>query len=344
MSEVIRFVGGKRLERRLFCKAMASNLLVSTWAVPRGAHSRPLTTQNNRQIRFVIPFAAGQGSDLLARSIAASLTKSWDQPVVVDNKPGANGGIAASEVSKAVGDGHTWLISSNSPIVINPNLYKKLAYDPSLDFHPIKLLGFADLAILVNVNVNAKSLEELIALLNSQPGKLSFGSPGVGSTSHMAAELLMQLTGTQMVHVPYKGSAQAMTDLIGGQIQVMVDALPSSLPMVRSGRVRILAMTGSRKSSFAPEVPTAASLGITGLPAGGWYGVFAPAQISLELKERMSNDLDHVMQATEMRQRLRDQFIEPAQPNTPASFSELVRNDLAFWEKTTRGLNLYRSA
>ncbi len=204
-------------------------------------------------------------------------------------------------------------------------------------------MGYADLAILVNPQVPARTLPELIALLKSQPGKMSFGSPGVGSTSHMASQLFMQLTGTEMVHVPYKGSGPAMTDLIGGQINVMTDALPSSLAMARTGRVRMLALTGSRPSSFAPDVPTAVAQGVNGLPSGGWYGVFVPASTPQALADRIAADLNTVMQSTDMAQRLKDQFIEPAAAGTPATFAEFVRGDIAFWEKTTKSLNLYRT-
>lgn len=307
------------------------------------AAQQPLTAQAGRPVRLVVPFAPGQGSDILARAVGAQLSRRWGQAVTVENKPGANGSIAATEVAKAAGDGHTILVTSNSPIVINPNLYKKLGYDPLVDLRAVRLMGFADLAILVGANVQARNLPELIAILKAQPGKLSFGSPGVGSTSHMTSQLFMLLTGTEMVHVPYKGSGQAMTDLIGGQIEVMTDALPSSLSTVRSGRVRMLAVTGGRPSSFVPDVPTAASQGVTGLPSGGWYGVFVPASTPQSLAERIANDLNAVMQTPDMVARLKEQSIEPAPPGTPAAFADFVRAEVAFWEKTTRRLNLYHT-
>jgi len=328
------------VSRRLFtaaASATAASALLPRWAAAQNF-------QPGKPVRLVIPFAPGQGSDILARAIAQQLGQRWNLPVTVDNKPGANGSIAATEVARAPGDGHTILVTSNSPIVINPNLYKKLNYDVQSDLRGVKLMGFADLAILVNAQVPARTLPELVALLKSRPGKLSFGSPGIGSTSHMASQLFMQVTGTDMVHVTYKGSGPAMTDLICGQIEVMTDALPSALATARGGRVRMLSLTGTRPSSFAPEVPTAASQGITGLPAGGWYGVFVPASTPAALVERMGGDLNAVMQAPEMVTRLKDQFIEPAPAGgTLASFAEFVRSDTAFWEATTRRLNLYHS-
>jgi len=324
------------LTRRHFTAAAAAQALLPTWAAAQAF-------QPGRAVRLVIPFAPGQGSDILARAIAQQLSQRWSLPVTVDNKPGANGSIAASDVAKAPGDGHTILVTSNSPIVINPNLYKKLSYDPQTDLRAVKLMGFADLAILVNAQVPARTLPELVALLKSKPGKLSFGSPGVGSTSHMASQLFMQLTGTDMVHVPYKGSGPAMTDLIGGQIEVMTDALPSALATAKGGRVRMLALTGSRPSSFAPDVPTAVSQGIAGLPFGGWYGIFVPASTPQPLVDRIAGDLNAVMQAPEMMTRLKDQSIEPAPQGTAASFAEFVRTEIGFWENTTKRLNLYHS-
>lgn len=305
--------------------------------------AEPLTATPARPVRLVVPFSAGQGSDLLARVIATQLSQRWGQAVVVDNKPGANGSIAALDVAKSAGDGHTLLVTSNSPIVINPSLYKRLAYDPQTELRPIRLLGHADLAIVVSPKTGVRTLAELVALLKAQPGRFSFGSPGVGSTSHMATQLFMQLTGTDMVHVPYKGSGPAMTDLIGGQIAVMTDALPSSLGMARGGRIQMLALTGGRPSSFAPEVPTAVSQGIAGLPAGGWYGVFAPASAPSALVDRVAADLGAVMQSAEVLLRLKEQFIEPAAAGTTTSFAELVRQDLAYWDRTTRALQMHRT-
>ena len=325
------------LTRRQFSGSLAAPFLAATEVL-----AQPLT-QVGKTVRLVVPFAPGQGSDILARAMAQQLALRWNQPVTVENKPGANGSIAATEVARASGDGHTILVTSNSPIVINPNLYKKLTYDPVTELTAIKLMGLADLAILVGTQSPAKTLPDLIALLKSRPGKLSFGSPGVGSTSHMATQLLMQLTGTDMVHVPYKGSSQAMTDLIGGQIDVMIDALPSSLTMAKNGRVRMLALTGNRASIFAPDVPTAASLGINGLPFGGWYGVFVPATTPTPVSARISTDLTTVMQSSDIIQRLKDQFIEPVPSSMTIPFAEFVRNEIAFWEKTARSLNLYRT-
>ena len=324
------------LTRRRFASTLATPFLAS------GVFAQQ-QIQGGKTVRLVVPFSAGQGSDLLARAVAQQLTVRWNQPVTVENKPGANGSIAATEVARAQGDGLTILVTSNSPIVINPNLYKKLSYDPVTDLTGLKLMGIADLAIFVGMQSPAKTLPELIALLKSRPGKLSFGSPGIGSTSHMATQLLMQLTGTDMVHVPYKGSSQAMTDLIGGQIDVMIDALPSSLNLARSGRVRMLALTGSRASIFAPEIPTAASLGINGLPFGGWFGVFVPSTTPVPLTTRISADLNAVMQSPDIIQRLKDQYIEPIPPSMTTPFSDFVRSEITFWEKTARSLNLYRT-
>jgi tripartite-type tricarboxylate transporter receptor subunit TctC len=235
------------------------------------------------------------------------------------------------------------LVTSNSPIVINPNLYKKLAYNPAADLKAVTLAGMVELAIVVHPQVPARTLPELVALLKANPNKYSFGSPGVGSTSHMTMELLMRLTGAQLTHVPYKGSGPAMTDLMGGQIQLMADALPSAMANILAGRIRAVATTGVRSSSVLPDIPTATSQGLTGLPVGGWYGFFVPVATPAAVVDKLDADLRQVIYASEFQARMRALGIAAVPPGTPAEFAEFVRQDTAFWERTTRQLNLYQT-
>jgi tripartite-type tricarboxylate transporter receptor subunit TctC len=300
-------------------------------------------TYPQRTVRFVIPFTPGQGSDVIGRVMSERIAPVWRQTVLVDNRPGANGALAVSEVTRSAPDGHTVLVTSNSPIVINPNLYKRLAYNPAADLKAVTLAGMVELAIVVHPQVPARTLPELVALLKANPNKYSFGSPGVGSTSHMTMELLMRLTGAQLTHVPYKGSGPAMTDLMGGQIQLMADALPSAMANIQAGRIRAVATTGVRSSSVLPDIPTAISQGVNGLPVGGWYGFFVPVATPAAVVDKLDADLRQVIYAPEFQARMRALGIAAVPPGTPAEFAEFVRQDTAFWERTTRQLNLYQT-
>ena len=293
-----------------------------------------------RPVRLLVPFAAAQGSDFLARTLSSELTTRWSQPVVVENKPGANGTLAVQELIRGPSDGHVLMVSSNAPIVINPSLYRRLPYRAS-DLEPLVPLARASLAIVVNPALGVRTLGELITLLKTRPGQFSYGSPGQGSTSHMATALFAQAIGAQLVHLPYKGSSAALTDLIGGQLHLMIDALPSCLPHVRSGRLIALAVTGDKPSVHVPHLPTCPSQGVHGLPAGGWYGVFVRANTESSLSEHIANSLRSIVQKPAFNARLNTQAFEPLELDG-AGFRHLVREDSAYWDLTTRRLNLYQ--
>jgi len=211
------------------------------------------------------------------------------------------------------------------------------------DLKAVTMVGLVELAIVVNPQVPARTLQELIALLKANPNKYSFGSPGVGSTSHMTMELLMRLAGVQMTHVPYKGSGPAMTDLMGGQIQLMADGLPSATANIQAGRIRAVATTGIRPSSVLPDVPTAQTQGLVGLPVGGWYGFFVPASTSAPVVDKLDADLQQFIYTPEIQARMRELGISTVPPGKPSDFADYVKQDTAFWERTTRQLNLYQT-
>jgi len=328
------------LTRRRWLQAGGA-LALSAPMLPQASHASEAWP--SKPVRFIVPFTPGQGSDVLARLTSERLAPLWKQNVLVDNKPGANGAIAVAETTRSAADGHTVLVTSNSPIVINPNLYRKLPYAPATDLKPVTLAAWADLAIVVNPQVPARTLPELVALLKANPDKYSFGSPGTGSTSHITMELLMQIAGVKMVHVPYKGSGPAMTDLIAGNIQLMTDALPSARAHIASGRIRALCVTGERAASVMPELPTAPSQGISGLPAGGWYGFFVPAGTPATVVERLDADVRRTIFSEEFQSRMKSLGLSSVPEGTPAAFADFLQRDTAFWERTTRSLGLYQT-
>jgi tripartite-type tricarboxylate transporter receptor subunit TctC len=324
--------------KKFLASALALGLLASgSGFAPEAA------AQQARTVRLVVPFAAGQGSDILARTLSNALSVIWKQTVVVDNKPGANGIIALQEVIRSAPDGTTLLFTSNSPIVINPSVYKQLPYNVERDLKPVVLVARADLALIVNPNFPAKTWREVADTIKANPGKFSYGSPGLGSTSNLSMEVFKQEIGGDVTHVPYKGSGPALTDLMGGSLHLMIDALPSTLPHIKSGRVRAIGLTSSKPSSFAPELPTAVSAGFPDLPQGGWYGIFAPAGTPDAAVERLYEDIRGVVGQEDIQQRLREQALEPVTPPLgPARFAEFVRSDSQYWVKQLRRLGTYQ--
>ena len=296
-----------------------------------------------KQVRVVIPFTPGQGSDILARALSSHLANRWGHPVVVENRAGANGAIALQEVARSASDGHTLLLTSNSPIVINPNLYQKLPYDVERNFTAVALLAATDMVMVVNKDFPAQDIPGVIKALKDAPGKYNFGSPGKGSTSHLSMEVFKRVADVDLTHVPYKGSPPAYTDMIGGAIQMMIDAMPSALPQVRNGRVRAIALTSYHQpSSIAPEIPTAESQGMKGLPSRAWYGVFAPAGTDPAIVEKIQADLSYAMKQPDIVQRMPQLGLETAPDMTAAGFADFVRKDTEYWKQATQNIGLYQ--
>ena len=298
-----------------------------------------------KPVRIVIPYTAGQGSDIIARMIGTHLSQMWGQPVVVDNRPGANGAIAGDMVAKSPADGHTLLLTSNSPLVISPSIYRKLPYDPLKDLQPIAFLGYADMLLVVNPKLKASNVQELLVALKAikaADGNLSFGSPGTGSTSHLTMEMFCKINGLDMVHVPYKGSGPALTDVAGGQVLMMADVGPSAGPLIRAGALRALTLTGPRRSMVLPDVPTAAEFGLTGLPTGGWYGVLVPVATNPAIVAKIHADVLTVLSRSDVQERMKAQAIELPEPMSSAQFGEFIRTEAAYWDGATRRLGMYR--
>ncbi len=286
-------------------------------------------TYPSRPIRLVVPFPPGGPTDVLARIVASRLAERLGQPVVVDNKPGASGMVGADAVAKAAPDGHT-LLANASIHVINPSLYPKPAYDAIADFAAVSNLADVPLVLAVNPKVAAKSVRELVALAKAAKPTLAFASAGNATSQHLSGEAFKVAAGIDMLHVPYKGSAPALTDLIGGQVQVMFDSLPSSMPFVKSGAVRPLAVTTARRASALPDVPTVAEAGYPGFSMSTWYVVWAPAATPSAVVQRLSSEIAAIVRLPEVRSQFEKLGAEPV-GNTPAEFTAFTKAELVKW-------------
>lgn len=286
-------------------------------------------TYPSRPIRMVVPFPPGGPTDVLARIVAPRLAERLGQPVIIDNKPGASGMLGADAVAKAAPDGHTLLVNA-SIHVINPSLYPKQTYDAIADFAAVSNLADVPLVLAVNPKVAARSVKELVALSKSAKTSLAFASAGNATSQHLSGEAFKVAAGIDMLHVPYKGSAPALTDLIGGQVQLMFDSLPSSMPFLKSGAIRALAVTTSRRSSALPDVPTIAEAGYPGFSMSTWYGVWAPAATPAAVVQRISSEIAAIVRLPEVRAQFEKLGAEPV-GNTPAEFTAFTKAELVKW-------------
>lgn len=277
-------------------------LLMAALALPAGAamaQSYPA-----KPVRMIVGFPPGGGTDVVARVIAQKLTEWWGQAVTVENRAGATGTIGADAVAKSAPDGYTLLMGHVNSHGIAPNLFARLPYDPIKDFAAAAYVGYVPNVLAVHPSVNAKSVKELVALLKANPGKLNYASSGNGSTQHLAGEMFKQLTGTSIVHVPYKGSGDAIKDLLAGVVAMNFDTMPPVLPHIQAGKLRGLAISTPRRLPQLPDVPTFAEEGITGFDVANWYGVMAPGGTPREIIARLNTDINKAMQVPEVRARL----------------------------------------
>ncbi|HEY5900320.1 MAG TPA: tripartite tricarboxylate transporter substrate binding protein [Burkholderiales bacterium] len=289
----------------------------------------------NRPVRFLVPFAAGAGiNDIMARLVGQHLGAGLGQPVVIENRAGA-GGIAGTEAAaKAAPDGYTFLMT-NVSLVTSAYMYSKLPYDPQKDLVPVTLVATSPLMLVVHPSVSAKSVQELIALAKANPGKLNFGSGGVGSTPHLSAELFKSAVGIDAVHVPYKGGAPALNDLIGGQLSFMIENMPGTMPFVKQGKLRALAVTSAQRSPLEPALPTMAESGVPGYEVVGWQGLFAPAGTRPEIMARLQAEVAKALRLPAVRERLAALGAEPV-GSTPEEFAAFVREEHARWGRVIR--------
>jgi tripartite-type tricarboxylate transporter receptor subunit TctC len=280
-----------------------------------------------KTVRLVVPFPAGGPLDATGRAIAQKLTEAWGQSVVVDNRPGAGGNIGADLVAKSPPDGYTVVMGALSTHAVNPSLYPSMPYDAVKDFAPITLIAVTPNVLVVNPALPVKSVRELIAYAKANPNKLSFGSGSNGSAGHLAGELFKVETGTDLVHIPYKGAAPAMQALLAGDTQLMFDNLASAMPQVKAGKLRALAVTTAKRSSLVPELPTMAEAGVPGFDIATWFGLLAPAGTPKEVIAKWNADVVKILDSPEMREKLMAQGAEPT-PTTPAQFAAFIAAEL----------------
>jgi tripartite-type tricarboxylate transporter receptor subunit TctC len=287
-----------------------------------------------RPVRIIVPLTPGGSPDTIARALAQGLQSVWNQPVVVENRTGGSQNIGADAVAKSPPDGYTWLLSPDNVFSVNPHLGKQ-PFDPLTDLLPVTQVARIQFLLVVNPAVPANTVQELVAHARSRPGELNFGSSGNGSPQHLAASLLQLLTDTRMNHVPYKGAAPAIADLLPGRIQVWIGAANTLLPHIKDGKLRLLGSTAAQRFPNLGDVPTIAEAGVPGYALDPWLGLFMPARVPPEILSRVNTDAVRILNAPELKARLGAQGIDIA-TNSPAEFARFVREDNAKWGKLIR--------
>jgi tripartite-type tricarboxylate transporter receptor subunit TctC len=314
----------------LFTRALA--LFALALAATSGHAAYP-----DRAIHLIVPYPPGGLTDAVARAVAKALSDRVQQPVVVENIAGGGGNIGADKAAKSAADGYTIFIGNNATVGLNTLVYKQLAFDPIADLTPVMLIAESQTVLVVNPSLPVKSVAELIALAKSKPGQLNFGSTGTGGLSHLVGELFNSGAGIRMTHIPYKGTGPALTDLLGGQIQVMFN--DTSLPHIQSGKLRALAVTGTTRWPQLPDVPTLAELGMPGYETYNWFGILAPAKTPAAIVSRLNRELVAIMQDPAMKAWMEARGAE-ATAGSPEEFAAYIRKDLAKWTRVVKEVGI----
>ena len=315
------------ISRRL-CAAAIASLVMSLPGIA-AAQAFP-----SKPIRFIVPFAAGGTSDTVTRLIGKELTEIWKVPVVVDNRPGAGGNVGSEMVAHSAPDGYTILMGTVATHGINASLYAKMPYDPVKDFEPVSLVASTPSVLMVHPSVPVKSVADLVSYAKANPGKLNYGSSGNGSSHHLAGQMFTSMAGVNMVHVPYKGTAAAITDLLAGQIQLTFDTLPSAMPHVKAGKLKPLAVTSAQRYPALPNLPTVADT-LPGYEIGSWYGVLAPAGTPREVVKKLSDDIAAVVRRPDMQEKLLAQGAKPV-GGTSEQFAAHIQSELKKWSTVVK--------
>jgi tripartite-type tricarboxylate transporter receptor subunit TctC len=311
--------------RRQFTLALLAAGLPFAAGAQTGAAAYP-----NKAIRMVVPFTPGGSTDIMGRTIGQQLTQAWGQAVVIDNVPGAGGSIGADKVAKAPADGYTLLMGHIGTLAVTPSLYPKLPYDPVKAFAAVAWVARVPNVLVVHPSLPVKTVQELVAYAKANPGKINYGSGGNGSAAHIATEYLKLQSGTQMQHVPYKGTAPAVTDLVAGQIQLMFTGVPAVMAQVKAGQLRALAVSSPHRVKAVPDLPTVAESGYPGFEADQWYGVVAPANTPPDIIAKLNQQINKTLGTPEIASRLESEGAE-ATPNPPQVFADLIASEIKRW-------------
>lgn len=308
------------------------------WALPAHAQTAADAAFPAKAVRFVVPFPPGGNIDTHARIIGQKLTERWKQQAIIDNRPGAGGQIGMELASKVAPDGYTLVWAGTSVLAVGPHVYAKLSYDEA-DFQPVIRAVDTQNILVVHPSLPVKNLKELIALAKARPGTLNFASSGTGTISHLGGELFKSMTKTDIAHIPYKGSAPAMTDLLSGQVGLMWDSLTSALPQARAGKLRAIAVTGLKRSPTVPELPTMSESGLPGFEVINWLGILAPKGVRKEVVVKVNDDVTQIIKLPDVRQRMLDSGAEAA-GSTPEEFGAYIKSESAKWGRIVKAVGV----
>lgn len=312
------------------CASLVLGSILLSFASLAAAQAWP-----SKPIKYIVPFAPGGTTDILARTIGDKLSVVLGQPVVIENKPGAGGGVGAEATAKAAPDGYTIMGGTISTHAINASLYSNLPYDPVRDFVPITLIARVPNMLVINPAIPAKDVKELIALMKARPGTFTFASSGNGTSQHLSGELFKSMAGVEMQHIPYKGSPPALQDVMGGQVSMTFDNITTAWPLTKGGKLRALAVTTAKRSPIAPDVPTLAEAGLVGYEIGSWQGVFAPAGTPSAIVRRLNAEIVKIINAPDVQEKLLGLGAEPV-ANTSEEFATMVKAEVVKWGDVVR--------
>ena len=317
-------------------RIVRSMLLAAVVGVAAHTHAQ---TYPSKPIHIIVPYPAGGTSDILARTIGQRLSESLGQPVIVENKPGANGNVGAELVAKGAPDGHTLLLADIGALAISPSVYPTLPFDPAKDFAPVTMVAYSPHILVVHPSVPANSVKELLDLAKSKPGKLNFAISGVGGAPHLAGVDFAMRSGIDWTYIPYKGGAQAIADVAGGQADVTLNGMLATYPLVQGGKLKLLAVSSAKRVASIPDVPTIAESGLPGFETGSWQGVVAPAHTPRDVVAKLNAEILKIVNAPDMRDRLGKQGAD-VRTNTPDEFAAFIRTEKAKWAKVVKDANI----
>ena len=315
--------------------SIVASAAVASVVCGTAAAADPAAGYPNRPIRIIVAYTPAGTTDILARALGQKMTENWSQPVIVENRPGANGNIGTEIAARATPDGYTITMGTAATHSINNTLYPKLTWHAQRDFEPISLVAVVPNLLVVTNALPVKSVKELVAYAKSNPGKLTFGSPGVGATGHLSMELFKTLTGSSMVHVPYKGSAGVLADVMAGQIQLAMDNIPVYLPQAKAGKIRALAVSSPKRTPAAPDIPTVAEAGVPGFEALSWFGLLAPAKTPKAIVDKLAGETQRILKLPDVNERIVALGAQPV-GGTPQEYAAFIRSEITKWQKVIR--------